>query len=133
MNTYTITNIRRTAASIGELARQLGLTGYPTLDEGSPTYGRAYRLNVIKQGSSRHGVPNRDFIGSRSWPGYLGMTKRETFERLIDLQNAFYDLADLAGIDIDYDAIDRVRDLAEQKRYVSWQLWTDTAPWKTTS
>lgn len=50
------------------------------LDEGSKTYGRAWRLHHVPAGQSgHHNVPGH--TGS----GYLGMTAREAYEALHNL------------------------------------------------
>ena len=53
------------------------------LDEGSPTYGRAWRLNG--QGGSRYKTAHFDPLHLGS--GYLGSTKREAYVALRSLLN----------------------------------------------
>ena len=131
MNSITITDVRRVAAMVGDMARQLEITdAYPVLEEGSVTYGRAYRLMTVAKGTSGHGTPRLN-----SWPssGYLGMTKSEAFDSLQKLKSALFDIAETSGKHIDFDRCLTVADAAEKAKYVSWQLWTDVAPWKITT
>ena len=132
----SIADVRRLAARVGEIGRQVGVwSDLPNwggempmagvvLSEGSATYGRAYRLNSMCQGSSGH-------FRLPTWMGgeCLGMTKREAFEELVGRQSVLFMLAAERGIDIDHDEVERVSDLAESAKRVDWSLWSDVAPW----
>lgn len=82
---------RALAAHVDCLAR-VGITydGRLGIDEGSKTYGRAYRLYRVPSGESGHWNPP---IGS----DYLGMTAREAYETLTARTRIIYETATAVG------------------------------------
>jgi len=69
------------------------------LDEGSPTYGRAWRLHYRKTDPADHGPnegPGAQYAARFTDPGgYLGFSKREACEKMIDIRRALFDIADI--------------------------------------
>lgn len=71
------------------------LTTYGLIDEdvtgvvfstGSKTYGNAYRMNLLREGSTGHYQPS---IGS----DFLGMTRREAYEAVTARTRTIHDMA----------------------------------------
>lgn len=125
-NAITITDVRRQAAIVGELARQariLDESEYPVLSEGSKYYGNAYRLNFTPRGASYHARITR-------LDDFLGMTKREAWQTLHNHRAIVEAFADGAGIELDWNAAHDAADRAEKSKRVDWSLWSDVAPWK---
>lgn len=89
----TQADLRYALAHHVDALERYGITydGRLVLDEGSKTYGRAYRLNRIATGESGHRAPP---IGS----DYLGMTAREAYETLTTRTRAVHDVA--AALDL---------------------------------
>lgn len=99
----TAQDLRDALAAHVETLERCGITygGRLEIDEGSKTYGRAFRLY-------RTGYPVRDLDGSeRLTTGhanppigsdFLGMTKREAYETLTARTRTIADVADALGV-----------------------------------
>lgn len=84
-NTATVKRLESQIEAIANLAIQLGITkpGESTaLEHGSKFYGRAFRLVLMKEGSTEH---HRHPLGD-----YLGMTKPETSDALGHILNTLW-------------------------------------------
>lgn len=72
--------VTRCAAEYERLCRDLGLLADDErviVNEGSKTYGRAFRVNLMRAGSSAHFSPPAGM-------DFLGWTKREAWDVLAD-------------------------------------------------
>ena len=85
--------VRRLADRLEDLARRLGVLDADdvlVLDQGSPTYGRAWRLHsMAKAGTGGH-HDGPFFLGS----GYLGETTREAWAALRGMVRALEAVAE---------------------------------------
>ena len=95
MSTYTTKDVRNVFARHEELMRRFGLIAPDErliLSEGSPTYGRGWRLNLGKGDSGAHyNLPH-------GFPEYLGWSKKEAFHELVSRNSAILALAEAWGI-----------------------------------
>jgi hypothetical protein len=76
MERITVKDVRAVFARLQKRLPHLHLV----LDEGSKTYGRAWRIHHVPDGQSGHHT-----IPGHTAGGYLGMTAREAYEALHNL------------------------------------------------
>jgi hypothetical protein len=93
METTTIADVRRVFSLLEADAKAAGLLpdGRLHLEEGSATYGRAWRLVWTDREPTKHSGRGAHFRPPRPLEDFLGSTKREAYEALVNMRGQLAD------------------------------------------
>lgn len=101
--TITRDDVRHALAHYVDALERYGIDagGRVGMDEGSPTYGRAWRVYVIPEGQSGHHNPP---VGE----DYIGWTRAEAYSTLTQRTRTMHDMAQLLKLEHHETRQDRV-------------------------